>query len=349
MEITIPENIKEYFYENLLKNSFNFFKKINPDCNITKNYSPILITCQNSFLSNLFIEKILNYIFSNDKFITSNYEHKLLNNKNIVFNVKMSKNHIEVNPSEYGINDRSIVGEYIEEISNAPNIITGNKKNIIVWNIDKFGGIAFESLQNVIKNNEDNANFICISSNSNKIDKSIFSTLNSININNPDRNFYIDFYKKFYPDIDIKLIIDEIKLGMNEYNFNSFLKNIGLMTNFNKEILYKNSLKNFINKIYLKITTKNKISDLFIEELRNILYDLYVYHFSYDEIVYVFIDLIANDDNISDYKKRMILEKACLYSNTSNRGNKQIIHLEAFIYNFMNIYWDIQTIRKIKV
>lgn len=338
MEITISETCKDYFYEKLLKNVFDRFIKMNPESTKTKNYSPILITCQNSYLSNLFIEKILNYIFPNEKLFTSNYEHKLLNNKNIAFNVKMSKNHIEVNPSEYGINDRNIVGEYIEEISNAPNIITGNKKNIIVWNIDKLGVIAFDSLHYVIKKNEDHANFICISSNSNKIDKSILSTLNEINISNPDKQFYSNFFETFYPNIDRVNILNELKLGLNDYNFNSFLKYVGVMSNFKKELVYKNPLKNFIRNIYEKIILKNKISDAFIEELRTILYDLYVYHFTYDEVVYVFIDLIANDVTISDEKKRLILKKACLYGNTSNKGNKQVIHLEAFIYNFMNIY-----------
>ena len=338
MEITISEQCKDFFYDRLLRHVFDKFVIMNPDSTKTKNYSPILVTCQNSYLSNLFIEKVMNYIFPNEKSITSNYEHKLLNNKNISFNVKMSKNHIEVNPSEYGINDRNIVGEYIEEISNAPNIITGNKKNIIVWNIDKLGVIAFDSLHYVVKKNEDHANFICISSNSNKIDKSILSTLNEINIINPDRNFYSEFFKTYYPNLDRIKILNELKLGLNDYNFNSFLKYVGVMFNFKRELEYKNPLKDFIRAIYHKITEKNKITDTFIEELRTILYDLYVYHFTYDEIVYVFIEFVANDVTISDEKKRLILKKACLYGNTSNKGNKQVIHLEAFIYNCMNIY-----------
>jgi DNA polymerase III delta prime subunit len=250
----------------------------------------------------------------------------------------MSKNHIEVNPSEYGINDRNIVGEYIEEISNAPNIITGNKKNIIVWNIDKLGVIAFDSLHYVVKKNEDHANFICISSNSNKIDKSILSTLSEINIINPDRHFYSEFFQTYYPNLDHNSILNQLKLGLNDYNFNSFLKYVGVMSNFKRELEYKNPLKEFIRAIYLKITEKNKITDTFIEELRTILYDLYVYHFTYDEIVYVFIEFVANDPAISDEKKRLILKKACLYGTTSSKGNKQVIHLEAFIYNCMNIY-----------
>jgi hypothetical protein len=338
MEVTISEQCKDFFYDKLLSNVFDKFVIMNSDSTKTKNYSPVLVTCQNSYLSNLFIEKVMNYIFTNEKSITSNYEHKLLNNKNVSFNVKMSKNHIEVNPSEYGINDRNIVGEYIEEISNAPNIITGNKKNIIVWNIDKLGVIAFDSLHYVVKKNEDYANFICISSNSNKIDKSILSTLNEINIINPNKNFYSEFFTKFYPNLDQNTILNELKLGLNDYSFNSFLKYVGVMSNFNRELEYKNPLKEFIRDIYCKITLKNKITDTFIEELRTILYDLYVYHFTYDEIVYVFIEFVANDATISDDKKRLILKKACLFGNTSNKGNKQVIHLEAFIYNCMNIY-----------
>jgi hypothetical protein len=190
----------------------------------------------------------------------------------------------------------------------------------------------------VVKKNEDHANFICISSNSNKIDKSIYSTLNEINIMNPDKNFYSEFFQTYYPNLDQNRILNELKLGLNDYNFNSFLKYVGVMSNFNRELEYKNPLKEFIRAIYNKITEKNKISDSFIEELRTILYDLYVYHFTYDEIVYVFIEFIANDTTISDEKKRLILKKACLYSTTSNKGNKQVIHLEAFIYNCMNIY-----------
>lgn len=338
MEVTISDECKEFFYDKLLRNVFDNFVIMNSESTKTKNYSPVLVTCQNSYLSNLFIEKVMNYIFTNEKSITSNYEHKLLNNKNVSFNVKMSKNHIEVNPSEYGINDRNIVGEYIEEISNAPNIITGNKKNIIVWNIDKLGVIAFDSLHYVVKKNEDHANFICISANSNKIDKSILSTLNEINIINPNRNFYSEFFTKFYPNLDQNTILNELKLGLNDYSFNSFLKYVGVMSNFNCELEYKNPLKQFIRDIYNKITLKNKITDTFIEELRTILYDLYVYHFTYDEIVYVFIEFVANDATISDDKKRLILKKACLFGNTSNKGNKQVIHLEAFIYNCMNIY-----------
>jgi hypothetical protein len=338
MEVTISEQCKDFFYDKLLRNVFDKFVIMNQESTKTKNYSPILVTCQNSYLSNFFIEKIMNYIFPNEKSITSNYEHKLLNNKNVSFNVKMSKNHIEVNPSEYGINDRNIVGEYIEEISNAPNIITGNKKNIIVWNIDKLGVIAFDSLHYVVKKNEDHANFICISSNSNKIDKSILSTLNEINIINPNKNFYADFFTKFYPNLEQNKILNELKLGMNDYSFNSFLKYIGVISNFNRELEYKNPLKDFIRNIYNKITMKNKITDTFIEELRIILYDLYVYHFTYDEIVYVFMEFVANDSVISDDKKRLILKKACLFGTTSYKGNKQVIHLEAFIYNCMNIY-----------
>ena len=62
MEITISDQCKDFFYNRLLRNVFDKFVIMNPDSTKTKYYSPILVTCQNSYLSNLFIEKIMNYI-----------------------------------------------------------------------------------------------------------------------------------------------------------------------------------------------------------------------------------------------------------------------------------------------
>ena len=126
-------------------------------------------------------------------------------------------------------------------------------------------------------------------------------------------------------------------------------------TNFELDSLDKldNSFRKFIESLYLKITSKSKISDSFIEEIRDLLYDLYVYHFKFEEIVNLFLELVINDNNICEEKKKKILENACYFNRTSGKGNKEIIHLEAFIYNFMNIYFHteepvIKKTRKIK-
>ena len=333
MEYVINDEIKNYFYDELLHSSFTFFEKINKDYKETKQFSPILINCENSFLSKLLINKILYSMFPNDKHFTSNYEHKLTNNKNIIFNVKMSKNHMELNPSEYGLNDRNIIGEFLLETSSMKNIVSGNKKNIIIWNIDKLGSIAFESLQNVIKNNEDTANFICVSNNITNIEHSILSILIPINIRKPDESFHTNFLNNFEMD---EQVLSLIKMGKNNYDFNSFLKNISLIKNFNKTIL-KNSIKDFIQKFYFKLTSKSKISDTFIEDIRGTLYDLYVYHFSYEDIINIFMDFVLGDDRISDANKKLILDNACFFCNTCSKGNKQVIHLEGFIFNFLNI------------
>lgn len=347
MELVLPDKIKNYFYDNLLKTQFDKFIAINRENTNKKSYLPILINSSNSYLSRFLIEKIFNEIFPDEKNITSNYEHKLNTNKNFSFNVKISKNHIEISPSEYGINDRLIVSEYINEVSSMTNIVTGNKKNIIVWNVDKIGEIAFESLHNIIKNNEDTANFICVSQSLNKIDKALFSSVILLNIPTPDKQFYLDFFNYFKNDfkIDIDSYLNNIKTGCSNYNFNSFLKNIAVFYNFNLNSLegLDNSFRKFIESLYIKITNKNKISDTFIEEIRNLLYDLYVYHFKFDEIINLFLEFVINDNNISEVKKKKIVDFACYFNNTSSFGNKEIIHLEAFIYNFMNIYFFTET------
>ena len=346
MEFVLPKKVRDFFYDRLIKNQVEKFISINKNNISKKSFCPILINSFNSYLSRFLIEEIFKIITPGEKNITSNIENKLNSNKNISFNVKISKNHIEISPGEYGINDRTIVSEYINEVSSMNNIVNGNKKNIIVWNIDKIGNIAFESLHNIIKTNEDTANFICVTQSLNKIDRSIFGSVTLLNIENPDRNFYLDFFREFNDDFKIQdnsvdEILDNIKLGYIEYNFNSFLKNIGIFYNFNldKTDNFENSFRKFIEILYLKITTKNRISDTFIEEIRNLLYDLYVYHFSYEDIINLFIDFCSNDDSIKEENKLKILDMACYFNLTSGKGNKQIIHLEAFLYNFINIYF----------
>ncbi len=356
MEYVIPDNVKNYFYEKLLKNQFEKFVAINREQLNKKSYSPILINSKNSFLARFLIEKILNLLFPDEKNITTNYEHKLNSNK-VVFNIKISKNHIEVSPGEYGINDKCIVSEYINEVSSMPNIVSGNKKNLVIWNIDKIGEIAFESLHNIIKINEDTANFICISSSINKIDDALFSSVVLLDIITPNRDFYVNFFNDFKSDFnnDMEDLLTNIKTSSTNYNFNSFLKNIAVFYNFNLKSLdtLDNSFRKFIKSLYVKITSKNRISDTYVEEIRNLLYDLYVYHFRYEEIVNLFLEFVINDDNLSEHKKISILDNVCYFNNTSNKGNKEIIHLEAFIYNFINIYFhqDVampKRVRKVK-
>ena len=347
METVIPENIKNYFFEKLIKSEYNKFIKLNSNIK-EKTFCPILINSQNSYLAKIFIEKIFTTIFPEDKNIKSNNEHRL--NSKLSFNIKLSKNQIEINPNEYGINDRYIIGEYVNDVSSMHNIATGNKKNIIIWNIDKIGDIAFQSLHNIIKMNEDSANFICISQSLNKIKKSIFSSVILFHIDNPSEQFYIDFFKDF--NISNSVNINQIKVGCTDYSFNSFLKNIAVYYNFSLSSFepFENSFRKFIENIYEKITSKNRISDTFLEEIRNLLYDLYVYHFTYNEIINIFIDIISKDKLISEHKKEIILNYSCYFNNTSCYGNKEIIHLEAFIYNFMNIYHEesIKQSRKIR-
>lgn len=353
MELVLPEEVKKYFFDKLLKIQLDKFISINKDQLNRKSFSPILINSPNSYLSRLLIEKIFQFLFSDEKHITSNIEQKLNSNKNITFNVKISKNHIEVSPSEYGLNDRSIISEYLNEVSSVNNIVTGNKKNIIIWNIDKIGGIAFESLHNIIKNNEDTTNFITVSQSLNKIDRAIFNSVILLNVENPDFTFYQDFliHFNFIKETDkVEDFLKNIKLGCSEYNFNSFLKNIAIFYNFKLKSLdnLDNTFHKFIETLYTKITSKNRISDSFVEEIRNLLYDLYVYHFTFDQIISLFIQIISHDQNITEKKKIKILELACFFSMTSTRGNKQIIHLEAFIYNFINIYYYYDDIDQVK-
>ena len=333
MEQLLPNNIKNYLKEHFLQNALEKFGKVLEN----KSFKPILLVSSNSILSNYFIEEILKMMFPTDQIIMGNHEQKLSSNKNATFNVKISKNHIEVNPSECGINDKNIVSEYIVDVSSTKNIVSGNKKNIVIWNVDAMGTISFESLLNTIRINQETANFICICKNIKKIDKSVYGVMIPIIIEDMEMDFVRDFCEKFYgeEEIDVKQFI----IGLNNVDYLSFIKNVSFGELFNEKLQSTNILKSYIEKIYNLLTIKSKISDSYIEEIRALLYDLYVYQYNYDEIVEIFLFFVSNDSKINEKKKRLILDKACQFSLTSNSGNKQVLHLEAFIFAFLNIFW----------
>ena len=324
MEKLLSQNTKNKLNDYFIAEPIEQFKKMEKN----KSYSPILLVSPNSILSNQFINGVLNILNNSEEQIISNNEQKLASNKNLSFNVKISKSHIEVNPSECGINDKNIVSEYILDISGTRNIVTGEKKNIVIWNVDNLGKIAYESLINIIRNNQDTSNFICVCSNNKKIKKSIFNVITPIVIKPVDKNF-IQYFEKD----------GNFEIGINKINYSSFLKNVCIGELFEEPVDTKNTLKKFIEKFYLFLTTKSKITDSNIEEIRAILYDLYVYHFSYEDVIECFLLFVFDDKKICESKKREILQKACQFSLTCQNGNKMVIHMEAFIFSFLQIFW----------
>ena len=365
MEDFLTNEMKDFIFDYFIKKNINKFTEINTNL---PNYSPSLIINDNSFFCHFMVNELLKKINNTDKIISQVHEKKICKSKKDSFNIKMSKHHIELSPGDNGIYDKNIINEFLYESASVPNVINGCKKNIVIWNIQDIGTTGQESLKSIIKTCHKTANFICTCKNELNISESLRCSFNTYKINDFNEIFIRLFIDKFKNDFYItnnlkdftEKMIESCKYNYSFYNFNLFLKNLSIWLmqkktlfdniNTNKPLLLfgcdhkqnvemiENNLKDHIRKFYDKIK-KLKINNENIDYIRKNLYEYYVYHFSFNEIMQMFLEFISSDNDISEIKKQSIFQWGSHFDIMSIKGNKMEIHLEAFIFKFLEILW----------
>ena len=302
---------------------------------------PILIECKSTLIQNYFIKFILNDFFDlEDNFDCKINEHYLLNKS--TFNTKTTKIHIELSPGSYGINDKNIINEYLYDISSEKNIYTNNWKNFVIWNIDDISIIGQESLKNIFDLNT-NANYICTCSDINNITDSLLSLFSKFYIPIPDRSFFKKIYNLFYSDFnEIKYysFLEQSKLYFDNYDLSLFIHYLNFDTKFDfiDNSFYEIKFHTHLKKFYTQLKLIKKFNETNIKFIRNNLYEYYVNHIKPKYFFRSFLYLVIQDDTISDDLKERISETVINYNFNAINGNKEVIHYEAFIINFMYNY-----------
>jgi replication factor C subunit 3/5 len=343
MDLIYTKDIDKYFENNLLKKYINFIK-ILTDSKNNINYN-ILIKNTSSFLSRKLINSIIKNIFSInfDPTIKIN-EHQLHSNKNIIFFTKTSQYHIEIKPSDYGIYDKNIINEYLKETASSTNILLGSRKTIVIWNIDYLSSSAQDALQNILSMYGDSANFIMTCSDYFKLSSSILSKSYQLNIKNITQHDIIDMCTTVssinIPTDDLQTIIDKSKISFDFYDMGLFLhflyleKFLPYISQDDKELLFHRDIKKF----YKTLRGTININSNFLEFVRNSLYEYYVNHINSSDFLKSIINLTISDNTLLDKQKTNIVYLGAYYDYNSNKGNKAIIHLEAFIIELLNIF-----------
>ena len=336
MDLIDDKKVNNFLNKHIFSNAIKYINDISDFKENT--FEPICIQSDSAFLIRRFVEFIKNKINPNIGKILKINEHKLNSNKNLVFNTKTSSYHIEITPSEHGIYDKNIINEYLYDISSSSNVITSKKKNIIVWSIDNLGIIAQECLQNLILENNQCANFICTSFNESKISPSLKSILNIINIkiNRDHLNLYYNEYlKSKINKEEFENIIEKSKMVPDKIDIGYFFHNIFLLENNIESDDMTTYFQKHIVNFYNKIKKIKKIDITFCEYLRNNLYEYYVNHINSSDMLKILIELIITDNELDDNFKKEICDSAIKYDINSKKGNKSVIHLEAFILDFL--------------
>ena len=363
MEEFLTNEMNDFIFEYFIKKNIHKFELINTNL---PNYSPTLIINDNAFFCQFMVNELLKKINNTKEIISQVYEKKICKSKKDSFYIKMSKHHIELSPGDNGIYDKNIINEFLYESASVPNVINGSKKNMVIWNIQDIGTTGQESLKCIIKNCYKSANFIGTCKNELGISSSLRSSFNIFKINDFNENFIREFIEKFQQEFYItnnlkeftEKMIECCKYNYSFYNFNLFLKNLSIWL-MQKKTLFENidtnkplllfgcdhkqnvemiedGLRDHVKKFYHKLK-KIKINNENIDYIRKNLYEYYVYHFSFNEIMQMFLDFISIDTEIPENKKQDIFQWGSHFDLMSIKGNKMEIHLEAFVFKFLEI------------
>lgn len=278
--------------------------------------------------------------------------------KSVEVTYKSSNYHTEINPSNYGTNDKNIICDFIGELAQMPNIITNGLKVFIIKDADKLSHKAQVAMKTIIESTYRTARYIFTCTNLNKIILPLQSRFILLRNPLPSNNVIIDILKSIANECGIKtstrainIIINTGIKFTNAINLNHIInifqlsyitgKYIRYDTNFTK---YADELINLIDK---KVTPDN------IDKIREIIYIIYVSNVNMTNILkyitYYYINTISND--IYKYK---IIDFGAKYETLMHKGNKEPLYLETFILNIINILMNndikrVKPIKKIKI
>ena len=342
MDLINDEDIDKYFEKNIINEYLTILNANLINNNMNQN---ILIKNSSSYLSRKIVNSIIKKIFGIDFLpnIKIN-EHQLNTNKSVCFFTKTSKYHIEIKPSDYGIYDKNIINEYLNDIASSNNILLGKKKTIIIWNIDNLSTSAQDSLQNLLSVYSNTANFIMTCNDYFKLIPSIISKSFQINVKNTTEDVLINLSNQNkslnLPENILKKIIEKSKISFDFYDIGLFMhflymeKKLSYVPTKVKELMYHSDIKKF----YTNLRNTKDISSSYLENLRNELYEYYVNHINSNDFLKSIVNFIIEDNSLREDQKKMAVNKASYYDFNSNRGNKAIIHLEAFVIELLNIF-----------
>ena len=254
--------------------------------------------------------------------------------------VKQSNYHIVIDPvdnnfDKYLIQD--IVKEYAKRLQ--INIFKSKKlfKSVLINNLDNLSYYAQTSLRRTMEKYSGTCRFITWCCSLSRVIEPLKSRCICIRISSPSNS---DMFKLAYT-ISIK---ENLNIKLDDYykiikNANGSVKN--LLWNLN--LLKVGQIDNKYNTVYEE--TIDNISDLIIKSdldeiynIRNMVYNLLITNIIPSVILK---DILLNlcSKNLSEKIKYKIINSATIYEHSLIKRRREILHLEAFIINVMNLIW----------
>jgi replication factor C subunit 3/5 len=287
-------------------------------------------------LARLFLKRVFN---KDIKLLDVKYEINGYGSTSVEVFIPQSLYHIEIHPTNSGL-DKYLVQEVIKEYASKNVLLFNNTRSFkIIWihNIEELSYYAQTALRCTMERFSKTCKFILTSKQLSKIIEPLRSRCLSIRIPLPS-------------DLDLIRVLMNISLKEDKFlkieDYNNIIKksdnNIKLAIQYLEmkyyDIPIETSWKIYLKKL-IKIFNKcltNKISQDHINEIREILYKIFITNISGTNIIKELLNFILlnfkNDELTYD-----IINLCTNYENSLSKGKRTIIHLEAFIFSVLNL------------
>jgi len=270
-------------------------------------------------------------------------EHQVIetpSKKKIEVKTLASNYHIEVNPSDCGIYDRIVIQELIKQQANTGVLNLDcpvNLKVVVISEADKLSKDAQQALRRTMETNTRICRLILTAELSSRLIPAIKSRTLMIRVPAPT------------PDSLAKVLVDVAKKENELLDFD-VAKRIAIEArrNTRRALMMAETMKvgktntiplprwqTYIKSLAQRILNKQTVSE--VESIRNDFYTLQA-HLMPTEVIFEHLvrELLLLIPPGKDLLRHALVTQAAFYEHRSRQSSKAIIHLEAFVLQFMS-------------
>lgn len=271
----------------------------------------------------------------------------IYNKKNTIYKVKIGNNikeisvvhsnyHFEIFVNNYLFNDKITIVNLLNQIIDNLNIQTNTYNIILIKNIDNISKANLKYFSTVLQRYSNTCRFIFISNNISKLQEIVYYLI-PIRVPKAEKEEIYEFLE--YNNINIQNLenlngdfINNKSYFYNIYNLN-YLFSMIEMSNLNKKYKIQKLIE--LEK-FIKILEKKKIECIL--ELRNQIYNYCSFNYDKNDIFRFIIEYYLDPkSNINNIQKQKIIEKSAEFQHLMCESYREIIHLEAYLVNVLNI------------
>lgn len=263
--------------------------------------------------------------------------------KKITISLLQSNNHIEVDPSEYGVYDRYVISNLVKELAQAGKIQLEKSnhpfKIIVLNNVDHLSQQAQAALRRTMEKYTRNCRIILCASSISNVIPPVKSRCLCIRVPLPNKIEIVQVLKNVAEQENLVLPINlaesiadssegnlrqALMLLESTYSKNKDLKNVAKPDRYNWDL--------FIQQIANEVLEQQSPKKLL--EIREKFFKLTTHSIPSDLIFRKLVDYLIGNIQSTEMKHSIIHDGA-VYERRMKLGSRSIFHLEAFIAKVM--------------